>query len=43
MISAATSAIIDFKNIAVLDGPAPFSIIKGFDAEHTVQGVTIEV
>jgi len=33
---------ISFKNIRVVDGPTPFSIISGFDSKHTVQNVEFE-
>lgn len=32
---------ITFKNIHVVDGPLPFSIISGFDEEHQVENVKI--
>lgn len=32
---------ITFKDIKIVDGPVPFSIISGFDDEHQVQNVTI--
>ncbi len=33
---------IVFKNIAIVDGPMPFSIITGFDQAHRVEKVRIE-
>ncbi len=33
---------IRFKNIHVVDGKFAFSVIAGFDADHTVENVTIE-
>ena len=33
---------IHFKNIQVLDGKFPYSIIQGFDENHLVDGVTFE-
>jgi hypothetical protein len=33
---------ITFKNIQVVDGPFPFSILSGFDAGHRVENVLIE-
>jgi hypothetical protein len=33
---------IVFKDIAVVDGQHPFSVIAGFDAEHGVENVTFE-
>ncbi len=33
---------IVFKDIAVVDGQHPFSVIAGFDAEHRVENVTFE-
>ena len=33
---------ITFKNIHVVAGPAPFSILSGFDAGHPVENVVIE-
>lgn len=33
---------ISFKDIAVLDGPFPFSIIAGYSQEHQVENVMIE-
>jgi hypothetical protein len=31
-----------FRNVAVVDGPAPFSILAGYDGAHAVEDVTIE-
>mgnify|MGYP002779575380 CR=1 FL=1 len=33
---------VTFRNIAIVDGPLPFSIVSGFDAAHPVENVTIE-
>jgi polygalacturonase len=33
---------VRFRNVAVLGGPVPPSIIRGYDAAHTVEDVTIE-
>jgi hypothetical protein len=33
---------ITFKNIQVVEGPFPFSIISGYDANHLVEDVTVE-
>jgi hypothetical protein len=33
---------ITFKNIQVVDGTLPFSIISGYDAHHEVEDVTVE-
>jgi hypothetical protein len=33
---------ITFRNVRVVDGPVPFSIISGFDEEHQVENVWIE-
>ncbi len=33
---------ITFKNIQVVDGALPFSIISGYDANHQVEDVTVE-
>lgn len=33
---------IRFKNIQIVDGPFPVSILQGFDGEHLVKDVTIE-
>lgn len=33
---------VTFRNIAVVDGPLPFSLISGFDAQHAVENVVIE-
>ncbi len=33
---------IVFKDVRVVDGPLPFSILSGYDAEHAVEDVTIE-
>jgi len=33
---------IRFKNIQVVDGPFPVSIIRGYDGEHMIEDVTIE-
>jgi hypothetical protein len=31
-----------FRNVSVVDGPAPFSIVAGYDDAHAVEGVRIE-
>ncbi len=33
---------VRFKDIRVVDGPFPVSIIQGFDGEHIIEDVTIE-
>ena len=33
---------IQFKNIAIVDGPFPFSIIHGYDKKHIVENVSFE-
>ncbi len=33
---------VTFRNIAVVDGPVPFSILSGYDAQHGVENVRIE-
>ena len=33
---------VHFKDISVVDGPFPVSIIQGYDAEHVIEDVTIE-
>jgi len=33
---------IYFKNIHVIDGPKPFSILSGYDDEHCIENVTVE-
>jgi hypothetical protein len=37
-----TVSNVTFKNIQVVDGHLPFSVVHGFDDEHMVKGVTIE-
>jgi hypothetical protein len=33
---------IQFKNIAIVNGPFPFSIIRGYDEKHLVENVSFE-
>jgi len=33
---------VHFKDISVVGGPFPVSIIQGYDAEHVIEDVTIE-
>jgi hypothetical protein len=33
---------IHFRNIQIMDGKLPFSVINGYDADHIVQNVTFE-
>ena len=33
---------IIFKNIQIVEGPAPFSLISGYDDQHAVENVTID-
>ena len=33
---------IKFKNIQILDGGLPYSVIQGFDEDHIVEDITFE-